>query len=363
MMLRSAKRRTVAVAVAACSRTARLSLLRRHLAQTRPVGAGGYKLVASDLDGTLMRDTGIPPWEQLPSERNQAAIQALLDMGVYFVPISGRMIPCMEPLLRATPGITQNPLSFIGGYNGGLVVGPSDGPGAANRPVLRQETLPAAAVEEAVRFCEQESLLMKIYHAKPDGSTGMSSVGEFLYDHEQAAFFANCGEFPYYPDDSLTQSMLDASTIAALRTCPYFIDRLPAYDAAAIAALRPYKIVCTTNDPDGMMAKVAATATQQDSYDTVRGNFWYEYMPKGINKSTGLQWLAESLGFGLEECVAFGDSSNDFEMVRDAGFGVCMDNGRDEVKAVAAHVSKYNNDEDAVGREIEALIAANAFDV
>ena len=85
---------------------------------------------------------------------------------------------------------------------------PPTGPGAANRPVLRQETLPAAAVEEAVRFCEQESLLMKIYHAKPDGSTGMSSVGEFLYDHEQAAFFANCGEFPYYPDDSLTQSML-----------------------------------------------------------------------------------------------------------------------------------------------------------
>ena len=56
------------------------------------------------------------------------------------------------------------------------------------------------------------------------------------------------------------------------------------------------------------MAKVAATATQQDSYDTVRGNFWYEYMPKGINKSTGLQWLAESLEFKfrLEECVAFG---------------------------------------------------------
>ena len=77
---------------------------------------------------------------------------------------------------------------------------------------------------------------------------------------------------------------------------------------------------------------------------------------------TGLQWLAEHLGFTLEECVAFGDSSNDFEMLRDAGFGVCMDNGRDEVKAVSNKVSAWSNDEDGVGREIELLLEQGAFD-
>lgn len=47
----------------------------------------------------------------------------------------------------------------------------------------------------------------------------------------------------------------------------------------------------------------------------------------GVNKSSGLSWLANHLGFTMDECVAFGDSSNDFEMLRDAGLGVCMDNG------------------------------------
>jgi hydroxymethylpyrimidine pyrophosphatase-like HAD family hydrolase len=39
-----------------------------------------------------------------------------------------------------------------------------------------------------------------------------------------------------------------------------------------------------------------------------------------------------------------------------------MKNGRDEVKAVSGKVSDYTNDEDAVGREIEALIDTGAFE-
>jgi hydroxymethylpyrimidine pyrophosphatase-like HAD family hydrolase len=60
--------------------------------------------------------------------------------------------------------------------------------------------------------------------------------------------------------------------------------------------------------------------------------------------------------------VAFGDSSNDLEMLRDAGLGVCMQNGRDDVKAVANRTSHWTNDEDGVGREIEALLESGAFD-
>ena len=46
----------------------------------------------------------------------------------------------------------------------------------------------------------------------------------------------------------------------------------------------------------------------------------------------------------------------------DAGFGVCMDNGRDDVKAVSDKVSPFSNDEDGVGREIELLLEQGAFD-
>jgi hydroxymethylpyrimidine pyrophosphatase-like HAD family hydrolase len=50
------------------------------------------------------------------------------------------------------------------------------------------------------------------------------------------------------------------------------------------------------------------------------------------------------------------------EMLRDAGLGVCMQNGRDDVKAVSNHTSQWTNDQDGVGRELELLLEAGAFD-
>ena len=84
-------------------------------------------------------------------------------------------------------------------------------------------------------------------------------------------------------------------------------------------------------------------------------------MPAGINKSTALAHLASMLDVTLDECVAFGDSSNDFEMLRDAGLGIAMANARDDVKKVAAYTSEYTNNEDGVGREIEYLLEQGAF--
>lgn len=50
----------------------------------------------------------------------------------------------------------------------------------------------------------------------------------------------------------------DEPLIAALRTAPYFIERMPAYDVEAIAAMRPFKILGITNDPDAMVCRLPA---------------------------------------------------------------------------------------------------------
>jgi len=320
----------------------------------------GFKMVATDLDGTFMLDTKTPPWVQKPSERNIAAVRELLNRGVYFVPLSGRQIPCMAPLLRGVmPNVHQHPQSYIGGYNGGVFVGPEED---GLRPILRQESFAPDAVKQAIEYVAKEGLLVKIFHEMPDGELGVSWCGDFDYSVEQAEFFAACGEFPYTPDSSIAVRCLDEKFRDFYRNVPYVIDPLQGYDAEAIAALNPLKMVVMTNEQDMHIAAISDGMNGPLPFDLVRGNFWYEYMPSGVNKSSGLSWLANHLGFTMDECVAFGDSSNDFEMLRDAGLGVCMDNGRDEVKAVSAKVSQYSNDEDGVGREIEILLEQGAFD-
>lgn len=65
----------------------------------------------------------------------------------------------------------------------------------------------------------------------------------------------------------------------------------------------------------------------------------------GIHKANGLSLLQERWGVRDEEVVAFGDSGNDIEMLKQAGYGFAMANASEAVKAVANHRAPHNNEE------------------
>ncbi len=62
-----------------------------------------------------------------------------------------------------------------------------------------------------------------------------------------------------------------------------------------------------------------------------------------------MEWLAASLGFGLDKVMGFGDSMNDESLIRMAGHGVAMCNGLEEIKKIADYVTDYDNNHDGVG--------------
>ena len=53
--------------------------------------------------------------------------------------------------------------------------------------------------------------------------------------------------------------------------------------------------------------------------------------------------------------MAFGDASNDLQMIVDAGTGVAMANGSEEIKDIADYVA-FSNDEEGVARFIEEYV-------
>lgn len=85
--------------------------------------------------------------------------------------------------------------------------------------------------------------------------------------------------------------------------------------------------------------------------------YFLEIMPANAGKGEALQWLAEThLGLQQNQTMAFGDSFNDESMLRYACHSVCMKNGNPEMKAVAAHVSDFTNEEDGVARFIQDYV-------
>ncbi len=81
------------------------------------------------------------------------------------------------------------------------------------------------------------------------------------------------------------------------------------------------------------------------------GYRWYptftDIGPKDGGKNVGIDRVIETLGISLKETMAFGDGSNDREMLAHVGLGVAMGNASPEVKASADYVTK-SVDEDGV---------------
>lgn len=73
---------------------------------------------------------------------------------------------------------------------------------------------------------------------------------------------------------------------------------------------------------------------------------------RGIDKSVAAAKVMEYYGLMLGEAMAFGDGGNDLPIVRDAGVGVAMANGCDELKAVADYVTA-SVDDDGVAKALE----------
>jgi len=80
-----------------------------------------------------------------------------------------------------------------------------------------------------------------------------------------------------------------------------------------------------------------------------------ELMPQGVSKGVALQDLAQRLGINQDEVMAMGDYDNDLDMIEYAGFGVAMGNASDRVKHAAKHIT-LTNEENGVAVAIRRFV-------
>ena len=78
----------------------------------------------------------------------------------------------------------------------------------------------------------------------------------------------------------------------------------------------------------------------------------YEFMDPENTKSNGLRKVCRLLDISLEEVMAFGDTTNDNDLLA-CCYGVCMANGSEDTKAFSKDVTRYTNNENGVGDYIE----------
>lgn len=107
---------------------------------------------------------------------------------------------------------------------------------------------------------------------------------------------------------------------------------------------------------DGTCLGKTESAAILDRYPQVEylsGGFHnWEFTRAGVNKGTGLRFLAERLGIPMELTMACGDSENDLSMLKAAQVAVAMENAKPAVKDAATFIT-LSNEESGVAHAVE----------
>ena len=289
------------------------------------------KIIALDLDGTLLDS------EKRLSDASRDALARAAEKGVLIVPTTGRFFGMMPPAVRDLPFVR-----YAITINGAQVYDRE-----TDTAIVKDE-IPLAMALQVMEVLDRYDVIYDCYRQNwgwmtaalqdkaADYATNehyLKMVREFRkpVPELKAHLRATAG------DGDVQKIMLFA------RNCRRGV--LAASGKDGTSSLERGEDAASTDVLKSIAAELAAKFPEIKVTSSTWNNI--ELNIKSAHKGNALKRFAEYLGFGLENCMAFGDGMNDFTMVEAAGLGIAMANAEPEVKRVAKWIAP-SNDEDGV---------------
>jgi Cof subfamily protein (haloacid dehalogenase superfamily) len=262
-----------------------------------------YKLIAADLDGTLMGEDAII------SPKVKDAVRRAMGKGVRFTIATGRAfcsaLPFAEELRINAPLIC---------YQGGLIKDRLSG------QVIYEQSVPLPIAQEVIRFTQQRGLHLNVY---VDGRAYVESMTS------EARHYTRIAGAAVYPVGDML-AFLDCS---------------------------PSKFIIILSDDGATRPLIAELGTLFAGRMRFVRSYprFVEGIPWGVSKGHALARLADHLGLPLGETIGIGDNDNDLELVERAGLGIAMGNASPAVKNAADYIAP-SIDKDGVAEIIERFV-------
>lgn len=256
-----------------------------------------YKLVALDVDGTLLTD------DHRLTRKTREAVRAVHEQGARIVLCTGRGAVSTLPLLDelGLDGIVIT-------HNGGATIRSTD------REVLHAFDFPVERILPLIRYLRERDIHFDINTAFDIYVERMDEQIRNVYRQ----FFA------------------DPVVLPDLAQFPDPIVKLCIAGEGGV--LEQFMRDWTEHDTRGLRMMRS-------------GDYFVDVMHERTSKGNALRTLAEHWGIRREEVIAIGNYYNDLEMIEYAGLGIAMANSPDEVKRAADAVTGSNN-EDGVSQAL-----------
>lgn len=247
--------------------------------------AGKIKLVATDIDGTLVK------WDTSVSDGVKDCIKKLQENGVKVVLVTGRM-HCATKHLRDELGINSPVVS----YQGGLIKD-SDG------KTLYQENLDSDYAKEIINWAHKNDVHLNLY------------IDDKLYVEK---------------DDDCVKRYTDGKFVP-YTVCPF--ESLKIENVNKILAIDYGNAERVTGWISELQAKFP------ELYIVKSTPFFCEIGSPMAKKSLGVEFLAKHWNLSQDEILTIGDQNNDIELLKAGGVKVAMGNATPELKECANYIT------------------------
>lgn len=259
------------------------------------------KLIVADIDGTLVNDDG----EMMDLTRS--ALKILHKCGILLGLATGRGYDSTIKDKLKKWDFEEPGFDMMIGLNGGQIYN------KATDTLDQFNELQPEAIKEIILMMEPLDLNPFLYR---DGR----QLAKRMDDATRASSLRN------------NQKVIVAEDLSQMwsRSCPKLMFRVPEERMPEVEAW--------------------AYAHQTPSWKAFKTQTtMLEFCDPLINKGFALKEYGKRYGILTEEIMAFGDMTNDNELLETAGWGVCLKNGAEDTKACADAVTEYTNNEDGLG--------------
>lgn len=272
---------------------------------TEDANLGNIKLIAVDMDKTLLTDERVLP------EGLDERIDRLNEAGIVFCPASGRPAPRLEEMFPAH----RDEMAFCPDNGGSLI--------------YKNETVYKSDIDRA------------LYHEVLDFSAERNECAVVLCAYKESYVLERDRPYDgevrvYYPNINYVKSF-DEVDVDANKISLFF----PNYDA------------------EPLFRDVYDPAFSDRLYATNAGREWIDFMNLGVDKGSGVAHLCDKLGISIEDAAAVGDTYNDIPMLERVGHSFIVANAAEHMLAHAGFMVPSNNDR-GVLTLIDAILAARA---
>jgi Cof subfamily protein (haloacid dehalogenase superfamily) len=260
-----------------------------------------YKLLASDLDGTLLLDDSSMP------EATASMLLRLRKAGIIIVLSSGR--PTLSMLTLASEIMDPDDDEYIISFNGARVVT------ALSGHVVYERLLEVEMIEEILEYTRERNIHIQGYDAD------RFLIEKSFARREYAELYSKAAGMNFSLVENLPQSLPQGSP----------------------------KLLMVGEHEDLLVYRDELNRLSRGRFLVMFSKpHFLEVVPAGVSKGEALKHLANRLNIPISQCIAFGDSSNDIEMIEAAGLGVVVANAREDAKAAADVVLKRSVEESAL---------------